>query len=210
MRSSQPAVARHVCSSARTLLVGVLIGLMLGSVGIARDAEANPIQLFDGENFVGRSPKNATASPAHQYTYSGVVFDNGGEPLAGMPPTQIVLRFNAPCQNQVALHPDGPSNSNGVVVWGPETLNQGGGACTGSYAMTIEIDEGGGGGMVVWMVSSVSSPDADGDGLVALSDLVVWQQAFVQQSPLHEGDLDLDGAISLSDLSRWQQHLVAP
>ena len=47
-------------------------------------------------------------------------------------------------------------------------------------------------------------------GLDPDSDLVIFQQAFVNQTPLHEGDLNCDGSIALPDLVRFQQHFVAP
>jgi hypothetical protein len=64
-------------------------------------------------------------------------------------------------------------------------------------------------GVVLATLDSVTSPDQDGDGLVALNDLQTWQTAFVGQSPLYQGDLDFDGEIALGDLVRWQSHFVA-
>jgi hypothetical protein len=58
----------------------------------------------------------------------------------------------------------------------------------------------------------VRSPDANGDGLVALADMVEWQMSFVTGGPAYIGDLGpmFDDVTALSDLVTWQIHFVAP
>ncbi|MGD8394869.1 MAG: hypothetical protein PVF43_05270 [Candidatus Eiseniibacteriota bacterium] len=65
-------------------------------------------------------------------------------------------------------------------------------------------------GLTFKTLDSVASPDEDGDGLIAVNDLQIWQQAFVTQAPLHQDDLDLDAVIAVSDRALWQVHCVAP
>jgi hypothetical protein len=169
-------------------------------------AAANPVMEFEGEMCLCRSPVNATVAPQFQCTYSGIVYDHYGQPWVGYPAELITLRINSPCANPVDLHPDGPSDQNGVLTWGAVTLDQGGGACHGMEVMQIIMDPG----SIVWGLSDIRSPDVNGDGYVALNDLSEWQQAFVAQSPEHVGDLDCDlFTIALADLVMWQQHFVA-
>jgi hypothetical protein len=190
--------------------IGLPIALVLLAGGISDRANPGPPPLqatFD--DCLARSPKNATAAPDAQYSLHGNIRDETGAPYPNFPASWIELRILAPCQNPVVLNPDGPSNANGEVVWGPLTLTQGGGACTGGGVVEIEI-LGQPGGPYLWYMDSVRSPDSDGDGLVALNDLQAWQTSFVAWQPSYIGDLDCDEVIALSDLSWWQKHFTAP
>lgn len=153
---------------------------------------------------LGRSPLNTLADPSAQYTYGGVLNNAAGQPIQGY--TDVVLEILSPCQNPVILSIDGPSDVNGNVTWGVATLNQGGGACASAAVVQIRV-----GGQAFATLDAVHSTDMGGDGLVALSDLSDWQQAFVNQTPEHIGNCDCDagGNIALSDLSWWQKHFVA-
>jgi hypothetical protein len=157
------------------------------------------------DDHLGRSPRNAAVSPAHQYTYHGTLRNSLGEPIANYPAFQIELTIFSPCQNPAVLNPDGPTNAQGQLVFGPETLAQGGGSCSGPQVVEVTVA-----GLLFETLDSVTSPDEDGDGLIAVNDLQTWQQAFTGQSPLYQGDLDFDGAIALTDLVRWQAHFTAP
>lgn len=177
---------------------------LLALTGAALANQPDPNQ-STFEQCLGRSPKNNTADPSAQYTFTGVLRDNTGAPVPNYPAAQVTLDILAPCQNPVTLNPDGPSDPTGLVVWGVATLNQGGGACEGAGVVDIKV-----GGVTFETLNDVRSPDEDGDTFVALADLSAWQQSFVNQTPIFQGDLDCDTFIALTDLSWWQKHFVAP
>ena len=184
-----------------SLVSVALLALIAGTV-LANQPDPNQ-STFD--DCLGRSPKNSTADPSSQYTYLGTLRDNTGAPVPNYDAGLVELVIMAPCANTVTLNPDGPSNASGEVVWGVDTLNQGGGSCAGTAVVEIRVNAN-----IFDTLDDVRSPDEDGDGQVALADLATWQQAFVGQSPVHEGDLDCDSIIALSDLALWQKHFVAP
>lgn len=192
-----PRVSLAPCCGAAAVAACLLFGL--------GTAIANPVFVFLGEDYFGRSPKNAAVSPTFQYTYEGVIYHPGEGPWANYPPEDIELRIVAPCANPVVLHPDGPSGPDGLVTWGVDALDQGGGSCAGPSVLQVWMTDF----ELVFELGYVRSPDQDGDGFVALVDLVPWQQAFVNQQPSYIGDLDRDNVIGLSDLLFWQRHFVA-
>lgn len=157
------------------------------------------------DDHVGRSPVNGGVAQVYQYVFSGVLRDNQGTPIVAYPANLTELIILSPCQNPVILNPDTQTNAFGELTFGPLTLEQGGGSCSGPGIVELRVF-----GVTFKQIDSVSSPDQNGDGLVALSDLQVWQQAFVQQTPLYQGDLDFDDVIALSDLALWQAHFTAP
>lgn len=159
-------------------------------------------------NALGRSPKNIeVANPTFQYTFAGVLRNAAGTPLGGYPAQlDFQLIIKAPCQNPVTLLADGPSDPNGNILWGVAKLDQGGGACAGAAIVEVRSIQLG----LFKTLNEVKSPDENGDTLVALQDLVTFQQAFVNQTPLYQGDLNLDGLIALQDLTFFQRHFVAP
>ncbi len=184
-----------------SLLSVMLLALIAGTVL----ASLPPPPMCEFDDCLGRSPKNSTADPTGQYTFHGILRDQTGTPVPNFPASSVELEIRSDCQNPVVLNPDGPSDINGHIVWGADKLNQGGGACQGWEVVLIRINAQ----IFAWL-DDVRSPDEDGDGLVALSDLQAWQVAFMTQAPIYQGDLDCDGNIALSDLSRWQKHFVAP
>ena len=154
---------------------------------------------------VGRSPKNVeVADPVFQYTLRGVLRYQG-EPVVNYPAADIVLEIESPCQNPVVVHPDANSNALGEIFWGPEKLDQGGGSCAGFGVAKIRLLSIG----VFKIYSQVTSPDENGDGLVALVDLGAFQQSFVTQTNPEFGDLNLDEVINLADLAFFQRHFTA-
>jgi len=186
----------------RAVTVTVFVALVALSAGAALANLPDPgTTTFD--DCLGRSPKNASAS--NQYTFSGILRDATSAPVDGVPADQVVLEIKAPCANPVLLNPIGPSGPGGLVLWDAGTLNQGGGSCAGAGVVDIRVQ-----GLSFKTLDDVRSPDEDGDGLVALGDLAVYQQAFVNQTPIFEGDLDCDGNIALSDLVLFQNHFTAP
>ena len=190
--------------------LAVTTSLTLAGLAVAGMALANIPDQSQSTfgNRLGRSPKNVeVANPPFQYTYSGVLKNSVGAPIAGWPLTDIVLEINAPCQNPVSLNPIANSDANGNVVWNAVKLDQGGGSCTGANVADVRIISIG----IFKTLTTVTSPDEDGNALIALGDLTIFQQAFVTGTPLYQGDLNLSGgAPDLSDLSFFQQHFVAP
>jgi len=184
-----------------TLLSLMLLALISAS---ALATLPDPLQCtFD--DCLGRSPKNSSAAPSAQYVYHGTLRTSAGVPVPNYPAAQVELEITPACANPVILNPDGPSDANGNIIWGVDTLNQGGGACEGPAIAAIRVNA-----QYFYTLDDVRSPDGDGDTFVALSDLQAWQVAFVNQTPVHVGDLDCDTFIALSDLSLWQKHFVAP
>jgi hypothetical protein len=157
------------------------------------------------DDYVGRSPVNEAADPSARYVFTGRLRSSSNMPIAGFPASQIELEILDPCPWPVVLHPIGPSNADGEVVWDAATLTQGGGACEpAEFAVEIRIY-----GAIFRRLDNVRSPDVDGDTHIALLDLVRWQDAFVTGEPLYVGDLDHDEVVALSDLVIWQKHFVA-
>jgi len=198
---------------ARLLLLAVLLSCLAAPSAIAASASPDTIAIPDPaqstfQDRLGRSPRNIeVANPTFQYTYRGRLIMSNGVPIVGWPANDIQLRINTPCQNPIALVPDGPSNFSGEVVWGAAKLDQaGGGACTGQAVVEIRLLSIG----VFKRLSEVTSPDQDGDGLVALPDFTAFQQAFVSGGPQFRGDLDLSGGPpDLADLQFFQRHFTA-
>jgi hypothetical protein len=156
---------------------------------------------------VGRSPTNVEVGhPASQYTFHGALRDHVGNPINGWPANDIVLEINLPCPNPVALHPDGPSNFAGEVTWSAVKLDQGGGSCIGPMVAAVRFVSIG----IYKTFNEVTSPDQDGNGFIALPDLGVFQQAFVNGGPQYQGDLNLSGGPpDLVDLGVFQRHFIA-
>ena len=130
-----------------------------------------------------------------------------GIPVVNWPASDIVLQIDSPCQNPISLHPDGPSDFTGEIVWGADKLDQaGGGACTGQAVAKVRLLSIG----IYKQLSSVTSPDQDGDGVIALPDFSTFQQAIVSGGPEFRGDLDLSGGLpNLADLQFFQRHFTA-
>jgi len=159
-------------------------------------------------NRLGRSPKNVeVANPTFQYTYSGVLRNNAGQPIPNWPASDIRLEINDPCQNPTSITPDGPSDANGNITWSAVKLDQGGGSCTGVNVVFVRLLSVG----VFKVLNEVTSPDENGDGVVSLTDLGTFQTAFINGGPQFQGDLDLSGgAPNLSDLGFFARHFLAP
>jgi hypothetical protein len=158
---------------------------------------------------LGRSPKNLEVeSQAYRYTYRGTLMCPNGNPIAGWPASDIELEILAPCQNPITLHPDGPSGPQGEVTWGAAKMDQaGGGACHGSMVGLVRVLSIG----VFQTLTTVVSPDINGNLQIGLDDFGMFQQAFVSGGPLFQGDLDLSGGPpDLGDLLFFQKHFAAP
>jgi hypothetical protein len=164
--------------------------------------------------WLGRSPVNLAVEAGFEYHYGGRLIDAGGFDEVGFPAALVELRIVAPCQNPVVLNPDADSDAFGRVFWGQAALNQGGGACGQNISVEIWVDWAGDGfdeadGDLFAIRDQVTSPDENGDGVVALNDFVVWRTAFNAGGPLYQGDLSRDGIITIADLLMFIKHFVA-
>ncbi len=155
---------------------------------------------------LGRSPKNVEVNdPVFEYTYTGVLRNAAGQPVPNWPVADIELEIKAPCQNPVVLNPSS-TGGGGEVTWDRVKLDQGGGACTGTAVVEIRIVSIG----LFKTLNEVTSPDEDGDTNVSLTDLTLFQAAFRNGGPSHQGDLNRSGGPpDLADLSFFQKHFRA-
>lgn len=202
---------------ASALGAAVLLGA-LSSAGMA--GQPDPNQSTWG-NLVGCSPKNTTAPAAARYLFQGTLRDGAGAPIANFPAAQLELDFGSCLNpssrpaNQIAA--DAASDVNGVVRW-QTALNFGGGdPCEVRVLVqnvvfkTLAAHQGLPNASIDGGVRSV---DENGDGLVAIQDLAVFQQEFVNTGTRQDfrGDLGptFDGLTAIQDLSTFQQHFTAP
>jgi hypothetical protein len=195
------------------------VAVLLGALStLALAGQPDPNQSTWG-NVVGCSPKNLTAPPPAQYIFTGTIRDGAAAPIADFPASQLELDFGS-CTNQSTrpadqIVADSNSNANGLVTW-RVNLNFGGGdPCAVRILVqnvvfkTLLAD---GSGQAI--DGGLRSPDQNGDGGVALGDLSLFQQEFVNTGVRHDyrGDLapPFDGNTALGDLSVFQGHFTAP
>lgn len=195
----------------------ILLGA-LSSLGLAGQPDPNQ---STWDNIVGVSPKNNCSgiALADKYAFRGTVRDNAGVPIPGFPASQLELDFGL-C-TELSTRPgdqipaDGDSDANGDVIWRVNLGFGGNDPCSVKVLVqnvvfkTLIADQANPGGLD----GGVRSPDGSGDGLVALGDLVEFQQEFVNTGVRHDyrGDLNsspFDGLTSLGDLVRFQKHFV--
>ncbi len=190
-----------------TLILTLVALLALTGMALANIPDCGQSSI-DTPAKLGRSPKNVEVNdPLFQYTFKLTVRNAAGTPIANWAAADVALEVLAPCQNPFAgLNPNGASDANGKFTWGPTSLDRPGGSCTGANVARVRIISAN----CTYNLNSVTSPDEDGDNLVALADLSVFQQSFVNQNNPHQGDLNFDGAIALSDLQYYQRHFTAP
>jgi hypothetical protein len=202
---------------ASALGAAVLLGA-LSSLGLA--GQPDPNQSTWG-NLVGCSPKNLSAPAPSRYAFTGTLRDGAGAPIANFPGAQLELDFgsclNASTRPQNQIAADGPSDVNGVVRWQTALTFGGGDPCEVRVLVqnvvfkTLAQHQGLPGAQTDGGVRSV---DENGDGFVALPDLALFQQEFVNTGTRQDfrGDLGptFDGQTALPDLSTFQQHFTAP
>ena len=200
---------------ASALGAAVLLGA-LSSVSVA----GNPDPAFSTwDNLVGVSPKNLTAAVATRYRFTGTLRDGTNQPIPNFPASQVELDFTSCSEGHVGipvdLQPDadGPSNLNGQVLWTVNLTFGGNDPCEVRVLVqnivfkTLRAHPNPIGGIQ----GGVRSPDANGDGLVALGDLGEFQGEFVNPTSDYKGDLGptFDGITALGDLGTFQAHFVA-
>jgi len=172
------------------------------------------------DDWVGCSPKNTIVPGGARYVFSGYLRDDTGAPVCGFSKTQIHLDFSeCTCPHTRPddwIQSDVDSECDGYVYWSAN-LNFGG-SCpcrihvrvSGLIFKTLDGD-----GTPVppsGIDGGLRSVDANGNGIVALDDLSVFQQEFVNTGVRHDyrGDLaqPFDGITSLVDLSWFREHFI--
>jgi hypothetical protein len=167
------------------------------------------------------SPKNIGVPTSCKCRFEGILRDAQGVPIPNFPASQVVLDFVA-CANPSTrpldrIPADENSNVNGLVYW-EAGLNFGGAdpcqvlvRVQGDVFATIPGHQGLPPNAID---GGVRSCDQNGDGFVALGDLAIFQQEFVNvgQRFDYRGDLAMpcDGVTALSDLSCFQIHFTTP
>jgi len=204
----------------RFLVSALGVAVLLGALStLVLAGQPDPNQSTWG-NLVGCSPKNLTAPVNSRYVFTGTIRDGAGAPIANFPASQLELDFGSCLSPSTRpadqIQADGDSNINGVVTW-TVNLNFGGGdpcevrVLVQNVVFKTLIDDGTNPGGTDGGVRSV---DENGDGSVALADLGIFQQEFVNTGVRHDyrGDLGpvFDGATALADLGTFQQHFTAP
>lgn len=199
----------------------ILLAILTAFVATPASSQQVPDpQQSSCDQYVGASPKNNAPNLPSQYRYAFNVMlrDAQGNAVVGWPASQLRLNFAStinPGHPQFA-HPDGPSVAMGLVSF-RDHLDFGG---ADPGPVTLECDPTGAG--TTWVVlatapgasttscGGVRSPDVNGDGVIGLSDLALWQQAFILGGPIAVGDLaeTFDCSISLNDLAWWQVHFI--
>jgi hypothetical protein len=167
------------------------------------------------------SPKNLCVPVSCRCRFEGILRDAQGMPIANFPASQVVLDFTA-CANpstrpQDRIPADRNSDANGLVYW-EEGLHFGGAdPCEVLVRVQNEVFAtipGHQGLPDPQIDGGVRSPDMNGDGLVAIQDLSVFQQEFVNSGPRfdYRGDIAMpcDGLTSIVDLGFFQCHFTTP
>lgn len=207
----------RICGRAGLVTGGVVIVLLAVCTPTSAGAQMGLPDVFLSGPLPGRldrlgvSPRNLFVDPSVRYEYVFVLRDNHGMPIPGFPASQIVLDFSG-CEHPSTrpldeIPADHASNQNGEIVWRTNLSFGGADPCAVDVRVlnvlfhTIPAADPGG----------VRSPDLNGDGLIALVDLVQWAQCFVAGGPPGCCDLAMpfDDICSLEDLRWVQRHFTA-
>jgi hypothetical protein len=159
------------------LLFAILPITAVAQIGQPHPDHSGPLPL--GLDRIAASPRNLHAPPGWQYSYVFVLRDEQGVPVGGFPAGMVELDFGECLQSSTRpldlVPADGPSGGNGHVIWRTGLHFGGSDPCPvhvlvqgNPFHTIIAADPGG-----------LRNPDLNGDGLVALVDLTIWQQAFV-------------------------------
>jgi hypothetical protein len=155
---------------------------------------------------VCRSPNNGTVPPEWQYTVEAYLRTAEGNAVVGWPVDRISMDLQNCPNPRLDLVPEGPSDSDGKVVW-TEGLDSGGShQIAGGSLVVLNLDYEGDGERQLHSHDSVTSPDEDGDMDVDEDDFVIWNEAFENEGPLYIGDLNRDDVVSWDDYSWMQAH----
>jgi hypothetical protein len=156
----------------------------------------------------GVSPSNSSVPPIYQFSYSATLIDALGLPVAGWPGADVGIMVGPPCPTPQLILASGVSSPAGVVVWSADDLDVAGGACLGPGPIAVVIVSLG--CALPTPIPYLTSPDIDGNGLIALNDLGIFRNTFVMGGPVQNGDYSRDGIINLVDVSWFQRHFLAP
>jgi hypothetical protein len=165
---------------------------------------------------------NSVVPEPYRYAFRGIIRATDGTPIANFPASMMELDFSA-CHEPSTrpadqIQADRDSDEQGNVVWS-QNLNFGG---ADPCPVRVLIQN------VVFAVlaphqglpdeaidGGVRSPDENGDGRIAMDDLVIFQREFVNAEILRReywrGDLGpvFDGRTGLDDLCTFQVHFTA-
>ncbi len=156
---------------------------------------------------LGASPLNdLITDPTFTYSFAYTLRDASNAPVPDFPASEVALDFSgcthASTRPSDLIHPDGPSEVNGTVLW-RQSLTFGGAAPCEVRILVSGVE------FLVLPgapLGGVRSPDNNGDGWISLADLQLYQMAFAEQQPTWRGDLNGDDQIALADLVFLQHH----
>ena len=154
--------------------------------------------------------------PPGDYWIQVIVGDSHGTPIRGL--WDVKLDLNACTELHTANLPavparfvfaDAPTDNDGKTVFRNSMAFGGSDAC----AFDLKV-----GGTTLQAYGGLRNIDVNGDGITALNDLSVWQQAWLSQNPAlrYRCDLDLIDqpcnpyCCSLGDLSIFNTHFQEP
>jgi hypothetical protein len=207
----------------RTLALPVISLAVLAGPG--RADETLPDSFYSNwDNTIGVSPKNHAVSSTYRYQFTGNLRDSAGKPIANFPAAQIKLDFssclNPSTRSRDQMPADADTDINGTTYWSLNLAFGGGDPCLVKVRVqnvvfkTLAAHQG---LPDASLDGGVRSPDENGDGLIGLADLGIFQTEFVNTGTRLDfrGDLAQangvhDGLTTLTDLAFFQAHFVAP
>ncbi len=181
-------------TSIRQALLGVLLTISIFCVAGAASA-----QCADPAN--STFPAHVVLCPRGDLPVLGRVLDVNGNACAG---TNISMVFRGPAASSLyvaASYPFPAANAvtrpTGEVVWWPRVS----GCEMGGGVSFVEAASG----TALGQALTINSPDLDGDGQVALSDLVLFTAAY-NGAYSRCADFDVNGVVDLADLVVFSAH----
>jgi hypothetical protein len=170
------------------------------------------------------SPKNLTVPASHRYQFTGTLRTMAGDPVPNFPAAQLELDFgqcgNPSTRPQNQIPADFDTDANGFVIWSANLNFGGGDPCIVRVLVqnvvfkTLAAHQG---LPNASLDGGVRSPDENGDGVIGLANLGIFQTEFVNTGTRmdYRGDLAQangvhDGLTTLTDLAFFQAHFVAP
>jgi hypothetical protein len=146
-------------------------------------------------------PNHMVVCPSGDIHVVGQVLDINGNPCVG---TVVHMLFHPPAVGLLWSHPTYPypmdtavTNLNGTVTFRPML----GGCSMGGFVMFMDAA-----GVVLGQTLTINSPDINADGIVNLTDVATFANAFFG-GYTRCSDFNMDGVINLSDLGVMASHL---
>jgi len=167
------------------------------------------------DDLVGCSPMNMAVPSSAQYVFTGTIRDSNGVIIPNFPAHLVELDFSSCMRSSTRPADHIPADYCDLhCVWRNNLTFGGSDPCSIRVLVqnvvykTLAADGSG-----LNPDGGLRSPDEDGNGQVALADLSVFQQEFVNVGVRHDyrGDLGpaFDGMTALADLTTYQQHFTA-